>query len=88
MSPEDVRAARAALGMTQAELAEALGLAPASGRDTVRAWEGDQHDKRFRPISGPAALTLRFLLRELISPHPIPMADDLTVGKMIYMLTE
>lgn len=38
MSPEDFKAARLALGLTQQQLADEWGLGP-EGRRTVRRWE-------------------------------------------------
>lgn len=60
MSPEDVRTARQRLGLTQAELAERLRLAAATGKDTVRAWESGK-----RSITGPAQVAIEFMLLEL-----------------------
>lgn len=47
---EEVRRIRLALGMTQGELAAALGL---KHKDTVRDWERGR-----RPCQGPAAILL------------------------------
>jgi DNA-binding transcriptional regulator YiaG len=58
MQPGDLKAARLALDMTQAQLASALGLEGATAKDTVRQWESGR-----RPISGPAAQCLRYLLK-------------------------
>lgn len=60
MEPDDVRAARQRLGLTQAELAERLRLAPATGKDTVRSWESGK-----RPITGPAQVAIEYMLLEL-----------------------
>ena len=59
MKPHEVHAARAALGMTQADLARALRLSDPdeNGRRTVRNWE-----KGATPISGPASVALEALL--------------------------
>jgi DNA-binding transcriptional regulator YiaG len=57
MDKEELRAIRSTLGMTQQELATALGL---SHRDTVRAWEGRTPAT---PIPGPVALALRLVVR-------------------------
>jgi DNA-binding transcriptional regulator YiaG len=57
-SAHEVRAARLQLGMTQKQLAEALGL-PASGKRTVRHWETDAG--RFA-ITGPARVAIRLML--------------------------
>lgn len=56
MTGDELKAARKALGMTQAELADALGLTAKNGKDTVRAWEADR-----RPVSGPVAMLLRYI---------------------------
>lgn len=54
MSPSQIRAARAALGLSTAALARALGLA--DGR-VVRRWEAGD-----RSPDGPSALALAYLL--------------------------
>jgi len=59
VSPDDVRTARKRLGLTQAELAARLRLAPATGKDTVRSWESGK-----RPITGPAQVALEYMLRD------------------------
>lgn len=58
--PDTVRQVRQRLGLTQAELAERLRLAPATGKDTVRSWESGK-----RPITGPAQVALEYMLREI-----------------------
>ena len=56
MTPEQVRAARYLLGMTQDELAKALRMGR-DGKRAVRRWEaGDRH------ISGPASVAIEFML--------------------------
>jgi DNA-binding transcriptional regulator YiaG len=56
MTPAQFVQARAALGMTQRQLAEALRLGEDGGR-AVRRWEtGD------RPVSGPVSLVIEALL--------------------------
>ena len=59
MTPAAVHAARASLGMTQADLARVLRLSDPdeNGRRTVRNWE-----KGATPISGPASVALEALL--------------------------
>jgi DNA-binding transcriptional regulator YiaG len=57
--PEQVKEARLRLELTQAELAERLRLAPATGKDTVRSWESGK-----RPITGPAQVAIEYMLRE------------------------
>lgn len=56
MKPSKIRAMRREMGMTQRELAAALRLQPASGRNTVRDWETGK-----RPITGPASMALECL---------------------------
>ena len=58
MTPSEVRAARQALGMTQAELASALRLA-SDGKRTVRHWETEGGKYQ---ISGPASVALAFMV--------------------------
>jgi DNA-binding transcriptional regulator YiaG len=57
MEKDELKAIRSELGMTQQELATALGL---SHRDTVRGWEGRTPAT---PIPGPVALALRLIVR-------------------------
>lgn len=64
MTPDDVREARQRLGITQAELAVRLRLAPATGKDTVRSWESGK-----RPITGPAQVAIEYMLLELEQPR-------------------
>ena len=59
MRPEEVKAARLELGLTQAQLAAALGLNATYGKDTVRSWESGR-----RPISGPAQVAISLMLKE------------------------
>ena len=54
--------ARQALGMTQAELADALRLQK-NGERTVRRWEQGEV-----PISGPAQIAIESLLNQISSP--------------------
>ena len=63
MTPAEVKAARLALGMTQAQLADALRLA-GDGKRTVRHWETENGK---HGISGPASVALELMLaiREL-----------------------
>lgn len=53
LTPEEVKAARSRLQMTQAQLGEALG---GLGKDTVKDWERGR-----RPCQGPAAVLLKQL---------------------------
>lgn len=55
-APEDIKAARAELGLTQSGLAEALELANADSA-TVRSWENGR-----RNPSGPVRVALRLML--------------------------
>lgn len=55
MSPAQFKAARLALGMTQGQLATALGLGK-SGDRTIRRWENGE-----RKISGPVARAIEAL---------------------------
>lgn len=70
MTPDEVKAARLELGMTQAELASALELAGANGKDTVRSWESGK-----REISGPSRVALRLMLER--KPKPASLHTDL-----------
>lgn len=62
MQPHEVKAARRALHMTQAQLAAALKLKPPHGARRVRAWESEGADHI--PISGPAEVALKLLLEK------------------------
>jgi DNA-binding transcriptional regulator YiaG len=68
MSPDDVRAARQRLELTQLQLADALRLARPYGKDVVRSWETGR-----RPITGPAQVAIAFMLRfGLLEADPPP----------------
>lgn len=56
LTPEEVRAARIRLGLTQHQLACLLRMG-ADGKRAVRRWESGD-----RPISGPASVVLEALL--------------------------
>ena len=56
MTPDEIKAARLALGMNQIEFARALGLRE-NGQRTVRRWE-----KGERFPGGPTQLAINFLL--------------------------
>jgi DNA-binding transcriptional regulator YiaG len=58
MTPEEFRSGRQALGMTQQQLANAMGLTGDYAKDTIRNWETGK-----RPISGTAATLLRYMLK-------------------------
>jgi DNA-binding transcriptional regulator YiaG len=61
-TPDEVREARKALGMTQAELADALELEGNYGKDSVRNWERGK-----RSISGPCRVAIRLMLERMES---------------------
>lgn len=56
MEAQEIRETRQALGLTQEELANRLGLRGPYAKDTVRAWESGK-----QRINGPAALALRLV---------------------------
>lgn len=56
MTPNEVRASRRALGMTQDQLAQALRMG-GDGKRAVRRWEAGD-----RSISGPASVAIEFML--------------------------
>lgn len=58
MTPADLKAARAALGLTQHALARELRMGK-SGWQSVNAWE-----KGHRPIPGPAQVAISLMLKE------------------------
>ena len=67
--PHEVQAARSWLGMTQAELAEAMDVTPMA----VRHWEAGR-----RTCSGPAAVLLELLCEQARPPSPLrPRYRDL-----------
>lgn len=57
MKPNEVKAAREALGLSCNQLGELLELEGKYKGDTVRTWENGR-----RPISGPARVAIRLLL--------------------------
>ena len=57
MNPDELRAARDRLGLTQAELARRLQLGAGGGR-TVRRWELGE-----RAIPGPVSVAIGYMLR-------------------------
>jgi DNA-binding transcriptional regulator YiaG len=69
MLPDDVRAARQQLGLTQEQLANALGIAGKDAARTVRNWENGR-----RAISPPAAQCIRYLLK--FGPLPAPSTEN------------
>ena len=80
MTPAEVKAARLAMNMTQAQLAAALELTGDNGRRTVRHWESE--GGKFA-ITGPARVAIRLLLAansEMRKP-PFAACDQLkTLG--------
>lgn len=70
MSPEDLRAAREALGMSTTEFAEWLGLDGAHGRTAIREMESGK-----RSISGPIRRALTLALPPLSADglRPCPL---------------
>jgi DNA-binding transcriptional regulator YiaG len=58
LTPAEFRDARKALGLTQDGMAAALDLVGVNRSDTIRSWE-----KGRRPISGPAATAVRYMLK-------------------------
>jgi DNA-binding transcriptional regulator YiaG len=59
LTPEELKQARAALGLTGDDLAAALGVA---GR-TVRAWESGMRDGKPAPVPQAIAVLLRLALK-------------------------
>ena len=57
MTPAEARAARAALGLSQQGLAEALRLGQ-NGERTIRRWEQGEI-----PITGPATVAIELMLK-------------------------
>ena len=71
MTPAEVKAARLAMGMTQAQLAAALELTGENGKRTVRHWESD--GGKFQ-ITGPARVAIRLLLAANSEMRKLPFA--------------
>lgn len=65
MTPADLRAARKALGLSQAGLAEALRLSPSNGDRTIRLWEMDGNT-----VPGPAQVAVELLLERKANGKP------------------
>ena len=57
MPPEDVVAAREALGMTQQQLADALHLGSPLSKRTIGSWERGR-----RPVPGPEGVAIRLMV--------------------------
>lgn len=64
MSPDEFKAARHALGMSVADLADWLGFEGPNARDQIR-----QMEKGAKPISGPIERAMRLGLRLADSGH-------------------
>ena len=64
MTSAGIRAVRRHLGLTQAQMAAYLRLAPANGKDTVRKWESG-----VRVPSGPTVLLYELLRDGVIRPQ-------------------
>jgi DNA-binding transcriptional regulator YiaG len=58
VTPTELKEARATLGMTQRQLADALELSGTWPQHTVRSWENGK-----RPITGPARVAIRLMLK-------------------------
>jgi DNA-binding transcriptional regulator YiaG len=56
MTPNEIKSARLALGMSQRQLAETLRMGTDGGR-AVRRWESGD-----RPVSGPASVAIEAML--------------------------
>jgi transcriptional regulator with XRE-family HTH domain len=63
MTPTELKAARAQLGLSQARLSAALGLAK-NGLRTIRRYELGE-----RQIPGPVALAIKYLLLKQTHEH-------------------
>jgi DNA-binding transcriptional regulator YiaG len=59
LEPNEVKAAREALGMTQQQLADALLLESKYSRDTVRTWESGR-----RLCPGPESIALQLMVAD------------------------
>jgi transcriptional regulator with XRE-family HTH domain len=58
MTPDEVKAIRLALGMTQEQIARAIGIEGPAAKTTFRQWESGR-----RPINPTAAQCLRYLVK-------------------------
>jgi DNA-binding transcriptional regulator YiaG len=58
LTPDEVLAARKALGLTQQGLADVLLLESKQSKDTVRSWE-----KGRRPCGGPESIALTLMVK-------------------------
>jgi hypothetical protein len=69
MTKEEVREARLELGLTQEQLANALGFNATNSAATVRGWEAGR-----RVVGGPEGVAIRLMLKfhRLFPPPPPP----------------
>jgi len=58
MTPNELRAARKALGLTQSGLAKALRLSEKNGDRSIRIWETEGNT-----VPGPVQVAVEFMLR-------------------------
>ena len=58
MTPNELRAARKALGLTQSGLAKALRLSEKNGDRSIRIWETEGNT-----VPGPVQVAIEFMLR-------------------------
>ena len=65
MSPEEFRAARRKLGLTQAQLGAILDTAP----QTIRKWEMDESRSTARCVNPVAARAMRWMLEGFRPPQ-------------------
>lgn len=57
MTPNELKAARKTLGLTQSGLAEALRLSPKNGDRSIRIWESEGNT-----VPGPVQVAVEFML--------------------------
>jgi transcriptional regulator with XRE-family HTH domain len=86
-SPDDLRRIRERLGLSQRELADALGFTP-NGTATIRAWEtGERDGTPFRPTPL-AVMALRYLDALVLVYNQIPYDDPISQEKIRTVLPE
>jgi len=84
--PANLRKMRESLGLSQTELADALGFG-VNGPRTIRAWESGERDgKPFHPT--PTALAAFKYLICLYEVYEDPLLDDVSRGKIYITLPE
>lgn len=59
MTPENLRAARKSLGLTQTQMADALRLSEKNGARSIRIWEKDGNT-----VPGPVQIAVGYMMRE------------------------